>query len=74
MNMPGFTAGASFYKRDQFYPSVWNQESHAVGYQSGQVVMTVASRHPCDRACECCGLWNAPACCNYCWRCWLEGP
>lgn len=28
--------------------------------------------NPCDTACECCGLWNVPACCDKCWTCWYN--
>ena len=29
--------------------------------------------HPCDSACDCCGLFGAQACCDKCWTCWYSG-
>jgi hypothetical protein len=29
--------------------------------------------HPCDSACDCCGLTGAGACCDKCWTCWYQG-
>lgn len=31
------------------------------------------SSNPCDTACECCGQWNVPTCCDKCWGCWIGG-
>lgn len=31
------------------------------------------SSNPCDTACECCGQWNVPTCCDKCWTCWIGG-
>ncbi len=42
------------------------------GGESTGVSDTGESSNPCDTACECCGLWNVPSCCDKCWSCWYN--
>lgn len=77
MKMPGFNAEASLYGKFSRHRGLSSAFAGSPQSLSGQVVMSMPMGgygHPCDRACECCGQWNVPACCDYCWRCWFEGP
>lgn len=66
--IPGFFADASFSKNTFGYYSASDGINSEIS--SNQVVMSMP--HPCDRACECCGQWNVQACCDYCWKCWIN--